>query len=72
MLKLKILSSGSVIHMKIDLLDIYFFSEQIYAPLYYCRYQFFQQLRWDVAAGRLPITFNSLAELGALVVQCKY
>ncbi|KAF6018021.1 hypothetical protein EB796_023664 [Bugula neritina] len=36
------------------------------------RYQFFQQLKRDVASGRIPTTFTLLAELGGLVAQSEF
>ena len=36
------------------------------------RYQFYLQLKQDVMQGRLPVTFECQAQLGAYVVQCKY
>lgn len=36
------------------------------------RYQFFLQVKQDILQGRLPVSFDLAAELGAYVVQCKY
>lgn len=36
------------------------------------RYQFFLQLKQDILQGRVPVTQELMAELGAYVVQCKY
>lgn len=35
------------------------------------RYQFFLQIKQDILQGRLPVSFDLAAELGAYVVQCK-
>ncbi|KAE8740487.1 hypothetical protein FOCC_FOCC013992 [Frankliniella occidentalis] len=35
------------------------------------RYQFYLQVKQDILQGRLPISFDLAAELGAFVVQCK-
>lgn len=35
------------------------------------RYQFFLQVKQDILQGRLPVSFDLAAELGAYVVQCK-
>jgi len=35
------------------------------------RYQFYLQLKQDVLQGRLPITFDLAAQLGAYNIQCK-
>ena len=35
------------------------------------RYQFYLQLKQDVLQGRLPVSFDLAAQLGAYVVQCK-
>jgi len=43
-----------------------------YAFNFLFRYQFFLQLKRDVLTGRIPIAFDNLVELCALVVQCKY
>lgn len=44
--------------------------------IYFCsilfRYQLFLQVKQDVLQGRLPISFELAAELGAFIVQCKY
>ena len=37
-----------------------------------CRYQFFLQVKRDILQGRLPVSFETGAELAALAVQCKY
>lgn len=37
-----------------------------------CRYQFFLQLKQDILQGRVPVTQELMAELGAYVVQCEY
>ena len=39
--------------------------------LFYSRYQFFLQVKQDILQGRLPVSFDLAAELGAYVVQCK-
>lgn len=39
--------------------------------LFYSRYQFFLQIKQDILQGRLPVSFDLAAELGAYVVQCK-
>lgn len=36
------------------------------------RYQLFLQVKQDVLQGRLPVSFELAAELGAYIVQCKY
>lgn len=36
------------------------------------RYQFFLQIKQDIVQGRLPVTFDLAAELGAYVVQCEF
>lgn len=44
-------------------------------PLSVClhsRYQLFLQVKQDVLQGRLPVSFEMAAELGAYIVQCKY
>lgn len=35
------------------------------------RYQFFLQIKQDILQGRLPVSFDLAAELGAYVVQCE-
>ena len=35
-----------------------------------CRYLFFLQVKQDVLQGRLPVTFDEVAELSAYAVQC--
>lgn len=41
--------------------------------LFLCyRYQFFLQLKQDILQGRVPVTQELMAELGAYVVQCEY
>lgn len=35
------------------------------------RYQLFLQVKQDVLQGRLPVSFELAAELGAYVVQCE-
>ena len=35
------------------------------------RYQFYLQLKQDVLQGRLPVTFDLAAQLGAYVIQCE-
>lgn len=35
------------------------------------RYQFFLQVKQDILQGRLPVSFELAAELGAYIVQCK-
>lgn len=35
------------------------------------RYQLFLQVKQDVLQGRLPISFELAAELGAYIIQCK-
>lgn len=35
-------------------------------------YQLFLQVKQDVLQGRLPISFELAAELGAYIIQCKY
>lgn len=39
--------------------------------MFVCRYQLFLQIKHDVLQGRLPVSFELAAELGAFVVQCK-
>lgn len=39
---------------------------------FFKRYQLFLQVKQDVLQGRLPVSFELAAELGAYVVQCKY
>jgi len=41
-------------------------------PTTCCRYQFFLQLKQDILQGRVPVTQELMAELGAYVVQCEY
>ena len=40
--------------------------------LMYFRYQFFLQVKRDILQGRLPVSFETGAELAALAVQCEY
>lgn len=44
----------------------------IFFSLFFKRYQLFLQVKQDVLQGRLPVSFELAAELGAYVVQCKY
>jgi len=39
---------------------------------FFFRYQFFLQIKQDIAQSRLPVPFNLLAQLCAYAVQCKY
>lgn len=39
---------------------------------FWFRYQLFLQVKQDILQGRLPISFELAAELGAYIVQCKY
>lgn len=50
-------------------LNQFFFSSSL--PRLLCRYQLFLQVKQDVLQGRLPISFELAAELGAYIVQCK-
>lgn len=36
------------------------------------RYQLFLQVKQDVLQGRLPVSFELAAELGAYIIQCEY
>lgn len=38
---------------------------------FFFRYQFFLQVKQDILQGRLPVSFDLAAELGAYVVQCE-
>lgn len=50
-------------------------NSDIYNKLLCCfclfRYQLFLQVKQDVLQGRLPVSFELAAELGAFIVQCK-
>lgn len=46
------------------------FNMNRYEPCY--RYQFFLQLKQDILQGRVPVSQELMAELGAYVVQCEY
>lgn len=50
-----------------------FLVENMYQIPYWAvfRYQFFLQGKQDILQGRLPVSFELAAELGAYVVQCK-
>jgi hypothetical protein len=43
----------------------------LYKRMRCSRYQFFLQLKQDILQGRVPVTQELMAELGAYVVQCK-
>ena len=39
--------------------------------VFFCRYQFFLQLKQDILAGRLEVPYDVAVELGAYMLQCK-